>query len=229
MTETTARKPSKTVKNGARPPAKPAVPDALKKAIESLGTELLRAELKFLCQEYPAVVHTLEDRLLVQRKEVVRYHIDTDSEDHANSSGGSESESSPTGETRDEEYTARTEACQNCSQEFDVTLNKRGVCLWHPGYKAVDFDSDFWADHDVNCHGPYEAFEDDSDYAEGFVWECCDELGDNKGCKTTKHRAESNLVVPAPPPPTPALGKKRKAEEEAPKISSKRWRWKSPN
>ena len=139
MTKTTARKPSKTVKNRARPPAKPAVPpakpaipDVLKKAIESLGTELLREELKFLCQEFPAVIHTLEDRLLVQRKDVVRYHIDTDSEDHADSKG-SESESSPAGEIGDEEYTARMATCENCNQEFDVTSNKRGDCLWHPG------------------------------------------------------------------------------------------------
>ncbi|KAH0543830.1 hypothetical protein FGG08_001869 [Glutinoglossum americanum] len=219
MTKTT--EPPKTVKNGARPPAKPAIPNTLKKAIESLGAELLRKELKFLCQEFPAVIHSLEDRLLVQRKDVVRYHIDSDSEDHANSEG-SESERSPAREIGDEEYTARIAICENCGQEFDVTLNKRGD-------KTVDFDSDFWADHDVNCHGPYDAFEDDADYAEGFVWDCCDEPGDNEGCKATKHKTESNLVVPAPPPPVPTLSKKRKVEEEAPKTSSKRGRRKSPN
>jgi hypothetical protein len=126
MAKTTARKPSKTVKNGARPPAKPV---ALKKAIMSLSAELLRNELEFLCQEFPAVIHTLEDRLLVQGKDVVRYHIDTDSEDNANSEG-SESESSPAG---GEEYTARMATCENCNQEFDVALNERGDCLWHPG------------------------------------------------------------------------------------------------
>jgi hypothetical protein len=132
MARTTTRKPPNIVGGGARPPAKPAVPDALKKAIESLGTKSLRKELKFLCQKFPAVIHTLEDRLLVQMKDVVRYHIDTDSEDHANSEG-SESESSPAGEIGDERYTARMAKCENCSQEFDVTLNKRGDCLWHPG------------------------------------------------------------------------------------------------
>ncbi|KAI9769610.1 MAG: hypothetical protein M1839_003612 [Geoglossum umbratile] len=225
MAKTTACEPPKTVKNGARPPPKPAAPDALKKAIMTLGTELLRKELEFLCQEFPAVIHTLEDRLLVQGKDVVRYHMDTDSEDNANSEE-SESESSPAG---GEEYTARMATCENCDQEFDVTLNERGDCLWHPGIKTVDYDSDFWADHDVNCHGPYDAFEDDDNYAEGFMWDCCDEPGDDEGCKSTKHKTASNIVVPAPPPPVPALSKKRKVEEEVPRTSSKKGRQESPS
>jgi hypothetical protein len=72
--------------------------------------------------------------------------------------------------------------------------------------KTVDYESDFWADHDENCHGPYEAFEDDPDYAEGFIWDCCDKPGDNEGCKATKHKAKMNLVAPA-------RSKKRKVEE----------------
>ncbi|KAH0543880.1 hypothetical protein GP486_008544 [Trichoglossum hirsutum] len=225
----------------ARKNAKPVVPDALKKAIESLGAELLRKELNFLCQHHRNVIYTLEDRLLVRGKDVVRYHIDSDSEDRE-SSEGSESGSSAAGEIDpnresdrrepiaigDEEYTARIATCENCNQEFDVTSNERGV-------KAVDLDSDFWADHDVDCHGPFDAFEDDPGYAEGFVWDCCEEPGDNEGCKATKHKSESNLVVPAPPPaaaaaaPVPAPSKKRSVEEEAPGTSSKRGRRMSPN
>ena len=81
------------------------------------------------------------------------------------------------------------------------------------GMKTVDYDSDMWADHDEDCHGSYESFIDDPNYAEGFAWDCCDQPGDDEGCKSTKHKANVNLVVP-PVAPALAQGKKRKAEEE---------------
>jgi hypothetical protein len=37
------------------------------------------------------------------------------------------------------------------------------------GRKELDSMSDFWADHDEDCHGNMESFSDDMDYAEGFV------------------------------------------------------------
>jgi len=75
----------------------------------------------------------------------------------------------------------------------------------------------------VDCHGPYEAFEDDSDFAEGFIWDCCDKPGDDEGCKSTKHKAKVNLVVPASLPVL-TQGKKRRAEEEKPRTSAKKGR-----
>ena len=89
--------------------------------------------------------------------------------------------------------------------------------------KIVDYESDFWADHDVDCHGPYESFEDDPDFAEGFIWDCCDKPGDDEGCKSTKHKAKVNLVVPTPLPVL-APSKKRKTEEEKVKASVKKER-----
>ncbi len=89
--------------------------------------------------------------------------------------------------------------------------------------KDVNYESDFWADHDVDCHGPYEAFEDDPDFAEGFIWTCCERLGDDDGCKSTKHKANVNLVVRAPPPAL-AETKKRKAEEETTRTNVKKGR-----
>jgi len=78
----------------------------------------------------------------------------------------------------------------------------------------VDYDGDFWADHDPDCHGEYHDFEDDSDYVEGFIWSCCDKPGDDVGCKSTKHKSKTNIVVG----PASALSKKRKAEEEIPRA-----------
>lgn len=156
MVETAAHETLKAVKNGARSPAKSTVSDALKGAIKTLSTELLRKELEFLCHEYPAIVQTLEDRLLVQGKDVVRYHVDTESEDDADSEIESE-ESEPESDgsdksdldrksmkrkwiaVGDEEYTARMATCENCKEEFDVTLNERGDCEWHPGIVLLPF------------------------------------------------------------------------------------------
>ena len=158
MANTAARTPLEVVKNGAQPSA---VPDTLRKAIGSLGPELLRKELLFLCQSFPDVIPPLEHHLLVQGKDVVRYHADTDSEDEGEetesetesesdvsdeSGSDRESKTSKTSKTRkliaigDDEYTARMATCQNCDQEFDVTFNHRGFCLWHPGIVDLSFD-----------------------------------------------------------------------------------------
>jgi hypothetical protein len=150
MAKKEIRKPSNAIKNGARSPTKPTVSTALRQAIKSLSAELLRDELQALCHQFPAIIHSLENRLLVQGKDVVRYHVDTDSEDDANieieseeseleSDGSDNSDSDRESKKRkpiaigDEEYTARMAMCENCKEEFDVTMNYRGGCVWHPG------------------------------------------------------------------------------------------------
>ena len=80
-----------------------------------------------------------------------------------------------------------------------------------------------WDDHDENCHGQCESFEDDPDYAEGFIWECCDKPGDDEGCKTTRHKARINIVAAAPSS-VPVLSMKRKAEDNKLNTGSKKRR-----
>jgi hypothetical protein len=80
------------------------------------------------------------------------------------------------------------------------------------GRKNVVYDAETWDDHDVDCHGDYMDFEDDSDYAEGFSWSCCDRPGNDEGCKITKHKAKVNIIVQAAVPPL--ASKKRKATGE---------------
>ena len=47
----------------------------------------------------------------------------------------------------------------------------------------MDWNSDCWADHDENCHGPIDTEENRIEYPEGFLWNCCDEVnGDTPGC-----------------------------------------------
>lgn len=81
--------------------------------------------------------------------------------------------------------------------------------------KEVYHDRDFWADHDVDCHGPYESFEDDPDMAQGFIWPCCNKFGDDEGCQRTMRRAAVNV-------PTSPMSNKRKAEEDMSRPAAKR-------
>ncbi|KAK3647096.1 hypothetical protein LTR56_008264 [Elasticomyces elasticus] len=36
----------------------------------------------------------------------------------------------------------RYETCMNCEEEYDVQVNEKGMCVYHPGSKEVDGDSD---------------------------------------------------------------------------------------
>ena len=54
-----------------------------------------------------------------------------------------------------------------------------------PGHLDPDHDSDFWADHDEDCHGVIEDLRDE--LPEGFVWDCCDAKGDEEGCEVGVH------------------------------------------
>ena len=76
--------------------------------------------------------------MLVRGKDVVRYHVDTESEDDESSESEESESQSDAGDGStiaigDDEYTSRMAICENCKQEFDVTLNDRGDCVWHPG------------------------------------------------------------------------------------------------
>ncbi|RFU26178.1 hypothetical protein B7463_g10171, partial [Scytalidium lignicola] len=242
-------------KNGGLPP-KVLLVAQLRSTIDTMSAKELRFELQNLLSNFPDIAQELENRLLVQGKDVVRYHRDSDSENKTESSESSDSEdyedyyedhesddidasedgavSKSNGKSRepkpikpisvgDKEYTSRYAKCENCKEFFDVTANWRGACFWHPGQKEVDDDSYIWNDHDDRCHGPPSAFENDPSYADGFMWDCCDESGDHAGCKQTKHKAAVNVIVPLPlPSPPPKKAPKRKAEEPIVTVAPKK-------
>lgn len=79
--------------------------------------------------------------------------------------------------------------CQQCEADFDVTKNNPEACRWHPGECEPDYESDFWADHDENCHGIISTLRDE--YPEGFIYDCCEEDGTSKGCEVGRHEAKS--------------------------------------
>ena len=59
------------------------------------------------------------------------------------------------------------------------------------GEKEVNDEHHLWDDMDPDCHGVPDDFEDDPNYAEGFLWSCCEKDGEADGCKTTKHRTKT--------------------------------------
>ncbi|CZT06738.1 uncharacterized protein RAG0_18075 [Rhynchosporium agropyri] len=77
--------------------------------------------------------------------------------------------------------------------------------------KGTFFDDDVWADHDDDCHGDPNSFDEDPDFADGFRWSCCETPEDNEGCMNTRHKAAVNVVQLTRP-------SKRKAEEEVPNM-----------
>ncbi|KAE9377470.1 hypothetical protein N431DRAFT_434721 [Stipitochalara longipes BDJ] len=191
--------------------------------------------VEFYCESLAPLREGLEKELLVSGREVVRYHEDSDSEDKScdSESGGEKEDEDDNGSDSDEERESRTKlkpiaaadddmvpkyaTCLNCKVNFDVTNNERGYCRWHTGEKEADWDGDFWADHDEDCHGRIDDLIDEPDVAEGFKWSCCQEFGDNEGCKSTRHKAAVNEVRLPPPMvvsvPEPA-SRKRKAKRQ---------------
>lgn len=65
-----------------------------------------------------------------------------------------------------------------------------GNCIYHDGHLDVDYDDDFWADHD-ECHGDIDSMELRNKFPEGYTWDCCNQRGDVDGCKSEWHQTGS--------------------------------------
>ncbi|PMD27004.1 hypothetical protein NA56DRAFT_697154 [Hyaloscypha hepaticicola] len=240
------RQPLKAVKNEAQvkaeSPTKPAVSAALKKAIDTMDHMRLRLLVKNYCETMEPLREDLEKSLLVPGGDVVRYHADTESEDDKNDDKESSSEDEIKDEdasdieeapkerkekkpiaAADDEMVPRYTICLRCKAEFDVTANDKRDCTWHSGEKEADFEDDFWADHDEDCHGDIDDLVDDPDVQDGFKWSCCGELGDAEGCKWTKHKSDINVIVRKPAHiPASKSRSKRKAEVDVKEPKKKR-------
>lgn len=58
----------------------------------------------------------------------------------------------------------------------------------------VDYDNDTWADHEENVHGTIDSKEKREECPQGFIWDCCEEPGDEPGCVVGPHRQEEELM-----------------------------------
>jgi hypothetical protein len=93
--------------------------------------------VKHYCESIEPLRTDLEKNLLVRGREVVRYHADSDSEDaeeehKEDSEDGFSKEVKPIA-IADDEFTPKYAKCDNCKEEFDVTMNEKGDCTWHSG------------------------------------------------------------------------------------------------
>jgi hypothetical protein len=137
------------------------LPEALEKAIDTMEIKKLRDWIKFFAKSSEsgrATAKTMQDITCAFGRDVVRYHVDTDSENEKESeterSSNSEDEVVEEDKeivvgskdrvlvretlrpiaVRDDELTPRVAMCLNCAQYFDVVENKRGDCKWQPRY-----------------------------------------------------------------------------------------------
>lgn len=81
----------------------------------------------------------------------------------------------------------RYKHCVNCYELFDV-LKPEGECRYHPDELEIDDEADFFADHDEDPNDDWHRLE----YPEGFIWNCCEQAGNIKGCQTGVHEAGSD-------------------------------------
>ncbi|EAT82605.1 hypothetical protein HBH56_112270 [Parastagonospora nodorum] len=135
-------------------------------AIDSATIDRLRTVLRAICTENTAAFKLACDHLLV----VQGADGDTD-----------------TKRKRDERL-QRFEICEQCQEEYDVLDNPDDACVWHPGETEPDFEGDFWADHDEDCHGEIDSEWARKEYPEGFVYSCCDAKANEEGCQMDAHK-----------------------------------------
>lgn len=129
------------------PRAASRVPPALTRAVDTVDVETLRKAINDFLPENPLLVEQLSNLWLVLGKDVVRYHVDTEDEDAAaTEESEKEEEDSDSKDEKvarirnlqpiglsDDSMTPRYAKCENCKEEFDVTSNERGDCVWHTG------------------------------------------------------------------------------------------------
>ncbi|CAN9188491.1 unnamed protein product [Alternaria alternata] len=190
-------------------PSHPQV-DKLLNAIDSATASRLRAVLKSLCVKDKANFAYVQDALLVQPGVLKRAwsEQDEDGDDDDDDEYESEDSSEDVGAEDESEYSdsepnapasrQRFEICIQCDKEYDVLQNHKRSCEWHDGSQEVDWDGDFWADHDERCHGTIDTEEMRKEYPGGFLWDCCDKPGDASGCKSSRHRPDRTKRVRQP-------------------------------
>ncbi|GKT42950.1 uncharacterized protein ColSpa_03131 [Colletotrichum spaethianum] len=85
---------------------------------------------------------------------------------------------------------ARSAICVQCNAVFNPTENNgREDCQYHPGFFALHWDDDFWADEDQDERA-IDTVEYREAFPDGFKWTCCDRVGQVRGCCKGPHEAD---------------------------------------
>ncbi|EJT82512.1 hypothetical protein GGTG_02485 [Gaeumannomyces tritici R3-111a-1] len=153
----------------------------LDEAIDAISANRLRDFVRELCTTSEAARKHFSDKLLVAQALPV---IDLTTEDADNKPA----EGSASTEQKRKHTRQRYEVCEQCNDEYDVETNGPTSCVWHDGDADPDYDGDFWADHDEQCHGTIDSEWARKEFPEGFIWNCCEKIGaDAEGCHTGAH------------------------------------------
>ncbi|KAI9773735.1 MAG: hypothetical protein M1835_006115 [Candelina submexicana] len=77
--------------------------------------------------------------------------------------------------------------CSTCGEEFDMNNNNKRACVYHLEESQPNYNSDWWADHDEDCHGDVDSAEMREQCPEGFTYPCCGQVGTDEGCIKKLH------------------------------------------
>ncbi|KAL9617582.1 MAG: hypothetical protein Q9160_007652 [Pyrenula sp. 1 TL-2023] len=90
---------------------------------------------------------------------------------------------------------SRYEMCDHCDTEFDVTHNSDKDCNWHEEEVTPILDHEALADHDEDCHGPYDQDWIIVEWPQAFKYECCGGHGLSKGCQVGPHEGRTTKAL----------------------------------
>jgi hypothetical protein len=181
----------------------------LSAAVEDAQKERLVIVLNELIQRCPLAVPIMEEQLLTNNFDSSDATDDTEDQERdqeeprlppTKSSKRKRGLSETTAESQKRKL---YEICIQCDVEYNVLENNKESCIWHPGTpmlcyiffsesmltcagnREADYESGFWDDHDEE-HGVISELGDE--YPEGFVWDCCKQVGTHEGCQIGRHR-----------------------------------------
>ncbi|KAK7972219.1 hypothetical protein PG996_006577 [Apiospora saccharicola] len=152
----------------------------LVEAIDKLDLPTLQSVFKEMCAASEDFRQEASARLLVTEPALKRAAGDEDS-------GPNKKQKLEDASTAYSRY----ESCQNCKQVFDVTKNTKKSCRYHEG--QLELDPDVFPDDDQVEMDPNSIDVETDDrrrtHPHGFIWDCCDEDCNNKGCIVERHVA----------------------------------------
>ncbi|KAI0201699.1 hypothetical protein F4808DRAFT_35293 [Astrocystis sublimbata] len=159
----------------------------LERVIDNSDDITLRMVLKSMCQGSEECRKEAIQRMLTSRKRDVIELSDT-SDDDAQKASKKQKKSEDT-------PIARFERCKKCEKTYDVTLNDDTACMTHPG--MLDIDPEVFPDDDDVQYGigpDIDVYTDwrREEWPEGFIWSCCDEDCNSKGCQVQRHTPEDH-------------------------------------
>ncbi|KAK8024572.1 hypothetical protein PG993_012638 [Apiospora rasikravindrae] len=170
----------------------------LAEAVNKLDLPTLQSVFMDMCAASEDFRQQATERLLVTGSAVKRPAEDSDP--HGDSGPNKKQKLDEDQDTA----LSRYEPCQNCKKVFDVTQNTKKSCRYHDGELNID-EEVFPDDDDVQYRPDSIDVETDwrrEEWPEGFIWDCCDQDCNNKGCIVERH------VAAKPPQKLPSINKR---------------------